>query len=145
MDKKLEQWLNEQKAIKAKRRDEHLIELGLIDDAKTYEETTYYSGKGKAITAEEANKLKDNFNYVETITEKHYTPIQVTDEEYELICKYIPEGTNKQSPDEPSEKEYLRRIAKSTKTVSTILVVYVILSVIMGIILGISSFNLLNL
>lgn len=136
MDKKLEQWLNEQEAIKAKRRDEHLIELGLLDESLSYEKTIYYNAAGLELQEEEAKKLRKNGLRVDEKIKKHYAPIKVSDEEYELICKYIPEGTNKQSPDEPSEKEYLRRIAKSTKTVATILVVYVILSVIMGIILA---------
>ena len=86
MNPKVQEFLDKKKEEELKRRNEHLISLGLVDKSK--KEKKYGSAfRNNAIQEEETGRY-----YVE-----RYGALEVTDEEYAEICKYCPETTNSNS------------------------------------------------
>jgi len=86
MNPKVQEFLDKKKEEELKRRNEHLISLGLVDKSK--KEKKYGS-------AFEDNAIKEEVTgryYVE-----RYGALEVTDEEYAEICKYCSETTNSNS------------------------------------------------
>ena len=86
MNAKVEEFIKSKKEEIETRKKEHLISLGLIDyDAKcikrvyTYQPTTTYS---------KYDPEKELYYY--EVASGSYTPIEVTDEEYQEILKYAP-------------------------------------------------------
>ena len=79
----LDKKIAEKKEEELKRRNEHLISLGLVDTdniEKIYVKTQIIGSK---------IDNENNQFYIEK-----YNAIEVTDEEYKEICKYYPETTN---------------------------------------------------
>lgn len=90
MNPKVQEFLDkkiaEKKAEELKLRNEHLINLGLVDTENI--EKIYV--KTQVIGSKIDNE--NNQFYIEK-----YNAIKVTDEEYNEICKYYPETTNSNS------------------------------------------------
>ena len=126
----LEKWLAERQAKEKQSREEFLIKQGLVDPSKT--KTIFIDAKGKVVTEEEAEKIRDNGQYVTKTVAKE--AIELTEEEFNQVLKYArPETLNN---GEPTEHELLKKISRHTGIVSTILIIYVILSIILGLIIG---------
>ena len=125
----LEKWLAERQAEVKKAREKFLIEQGLVDPSKT--KTIFKDVLGNVLTEEEAKQIKANGQRVyEDIT---YDVLDLTEEEYNQVLTYAqPQALNN---GEPTDHELLQRISRHTGIVSTVIIVYVILSVIFGIIL----------
>ena len=71
-----------------KRKSEHLISLGLIDEAKTKREYQYYD---YSVPGAKFDDAKNQYLLEKTT----YFPIEVTDEEYQEILKYAPMSESK--------------------------------------------------
>ena len=85
MNAQLEAFINEKKAEQKRKRDEHLISLGLVDESKTIKEKTYFSYNLEGCK-------RDNTGFYKEMIK--YTPIDITDEEYEELLKYSPITTS---------------------------------------------------
>ena len=129
MNSNLEKWLSEKQAKEKQIRDAFLIEQGLVDPAKT--KTIFKDADGMIISAEKANERKNNGLRVEK--EVVYEPLDLTEAEYNQVLEYAQPRTKN---GEYTEFELLKKIAKNTGIVSTIMIVYVILSIIVGIIIA---------
>ena len=88
MNPKVEKFLSEMKESKAneakRRRDEHLISLGLVDESKRIESRKYSQYWSKKYP--NYDKYKDMY-YSDT---EQPLPIEISDEEYEEILKIAP-------------------------------------------------------
>lgn len=89
MNAKVEEFLNLKKDEEKKRRDEHLVSLGLIDESKTVRGRKY--SQYWTAVYEHYDATKDMY-YCETDV---CAPLEVTDEEYNEILKYAPENVVK--------------------------------------------------
>lgn len=121
----LEQKKAEQDKMKKEEKEEFLLSLGLFDDSKPVK---YFF----------ANREIDRKEY-ELDKEKGYpvtktgSPIEVSDEEFEEILKFFPKAED----NKPTNTEILlEKIERHTKVVSTAVIVYIILSIIVGIIIA---------
>ena len=134
MNEILEKWLAEKQAEKQaeiiRNRKEFLIKLGLVDpDKKT---KVYKDVLGNILTAEEA-KAREAMGQGVYEGETN-DALDLTDEEYNQVLTYAqPQPI---SNGEPTDHELLKKIEIHTKVVSIIMVVYVIISVIAGIIVA---------
>ena len=131
----LEKWLAEKQAEKQaaviKSRKEFLIKLGLVDPNKKM--TVYKDVLGTILTKEEAKAREANGHRI-TVDEVN-DALDLTDEEYNQVLAYAqPQPFDNE---EPTDHELLQRISRHTGIVSTFLIVYFILSIILGIYLGI--------
>ena len=135
MNEILEKWLAEKQAEKQaeviKNRKEFLIKQGLVDPNK--KTTVYKDVLGNILTEEEAKAREATGHQV--YKEDVYDALDLTDEEYNQVLTYAqPQPINN---GEPTDHELLQRISRHTGIVSTILIVYVILSFVFGIIIGV--------
>ncbi|MBQ5888435.1 MAG: hypothetical protein IIW77_04085 [Bacteroidaceae bacterium] len=93
MNPKVEKFLSEMKESKAneakRRRDEHLISLGLVDESKRIESRKYSKHWTERYNHYDREK---NMYYYET---EENSPLDITDEEYEEILKYAPLDSEK--------------------------------------------------
>lgn len=89
MNVKVEEFLNLKKAEEKKRRDEHLVSLGLVDESKTVRGRKY--SRFWSEEYEQYDGDKDMFFCEKEV----YAPLEVTDEEYKEILKYAPENVVK--------------------------------------------------
>ena len=126
----LEKWLAERQAEEKKSREAFLIKQGLVDPTKT--KTVYSDFAGNILTEEEAKKIKDNGRRVDERVE--YEVLNLTEEEYNLVLTHAQPQTLNNG--ELTDHELLKKISRHTGIVSTLLIIYVILSVIVGIIIG---------
>ena len=126
----LEKWLADRQAEEKKSRESFLIKQGLVDPTKTT--TVFYDVTGTILTEEEAKKKKDNGLRVEEHGTK--AALDLTEEEYNLVLAHVhPETLNN---GELTDHELLKKISRHTGIISTLLIIYVILSIIVGIIIG---------
>lgn len=126
----LEKWLAERQVEEKKEREAFLIKQGLVNPSKT--QVGYKDVNGGFITEDEAKRRKEAGIRVEECAT--YQALDLTEEEYNLVLTH---ARSNQVDGEPTEYELLKKISQNTGVVSTILIVYVILSVIMGIIVGV--------
>lgn len=124
-----EKWLEEKQAEELKKRKEFLISQGLVDPQKTT--TVFTDAYGKVFSEEEAKERKKQGLYVKKA--ETFDAVDLTEEEYQKVLAYATRENN-----EPTDHELLKKISKRTGIVSTILIIYVILSVIGGIIWAVS-------
>ncbi len=89
MNAKVEEFLNLKKDEEKKRRDEHLVSLGLIDESKTVRGRKYSQYWKEGYERYDGDK---DMYFCET---EVYAPLEVTDEEYNEILKYAPENVVK--------------------------------------------------
>ena len=89
MNAKVEEFLNLKKAEEKKRRDEHLVSLGLVDESKTVRGRKY--SRFWSEEYEQYDGDKDMYFCEKEV----YAPLEVTDEEYCEILKYAPENVVK--------------------------------------------------
>lgn len=89
MNAKVEEFLNLKKAEEKKRRDEHLVSLGLFDESKTVRMRKY-----SRFWSEEYEQY-DGDKEMFFCEKEVYAPLEVTDEEYCEILKYAPENVVK--------------------------------------------------
>ena len=125
----LEKWLAEKQAEVKESRKEFLIEQGLVDPSKYT--TVYKDVVGNIITEEEAKARKESGLPVEELVK--YDALDLTEEEFKQVLTYAQPQTHHNG--EPTDHELLQKISRHTGIVSTLLIIYVILSVI-GIIIG---------
>lgn len=125
----LEKWLAEKQAEVKESRKEFLIEQGLVDPSKYT--TVYKDVVGNIITEEEAKARKESGLPVEELVK--YDALDLTEEEFKQVLTYAQPQTHNNG--EPTDHELLQKISRHTGIVSTLLIIYVILSVI-GIIIG---------
>ena len=98
MNQKLQEFLErasqEKKKKEQTQREEHLISLGLVDEEREYNKVR--TGKYRYWDNEKKMYFCDR-----------QKPIEVTDEEYELICKYAPyEESSMQKTSNSNTKKY---------------------------------------
>ena len=86
---------------------------------------------GNIITEEEAKARKESGLPVEELVK--YDALDLTEEEFKQVLTYAQPQTHNNG--EPTDHELLQKISRHTGIVSTLLIIYVILSVI-GIIIG---------
>lgn len=149
MQEKVQQWLDQRIAEENKKheteKDELVLSLGLIDDSVPLKYFANYSGR--EISKEVYEKDKAHGYDVSIIA----SPLRISDEEYEEILKHLPsERTISKSqnvggkyiPARPSdfsdELDVLMKIERHTNVVSTAVIIYIILSLLIGIIIGTS-------
>ncbi len=126
----LEKWLAEKQAEVDKNRKQFLIKQGLVDPSKTT--IVYKDVYGEIITEEEAREKSENG--LRVVKEETFDALDLTEEEYKQVLNYVqPKVSNS---GELTDHELLQKIARHTGIVSTILIIYVILSVILGIVIG---------
>lgn len=85
MHAKVEEFIKKMKEEEKRKRDEHLISLGLVDETRSIEGFEYFDiwdGTKECVWDEEKNKYCKR--------SKVNAPIEVTDEEYREILKYAP-------------------------------------------------------
>ncbi len=133
MDSKLKEWLDAQEAKRLSQRDKHLRDLGLYEPNPVG--YLYYNSAGEEISFEEYSKLKEGEGSYERNPGK---AIKVTDEEYDLICKYAP------PVEERKDLEYLSKIESHTKVLSTVVIVMIVISVIFLLIGGCEVLSILD-
>ncbi|MBR5660641.1 MAG: hypothetical protein IKW99_03735 [Bacteroidales bacterium] len=127
----LEKWLAERQAKEKESREAFLIKQGLVDSSKTI--TVFKDVQGNILSEDEAKKRKEEGLRVEEHVT--YDALDLTDEEYNLVLTYAkPQTLN----GELTDHELLKKISHHTGIVSIALIVFIILSVIVGIIMGIS-------
>lgn len=83
MNRKIEEFLKAKKETEKKKRDEHLISLGLVDETKSTIHREYCEGNRPGSKYDED---KDRY-YIEHV---EAVPLEVTDEEYREILRYAP-------------------------------------------------------
>lgn len=129
MNPKVQEFLDKKEKEKLKRRNEHLIELGLVDKSKI--EKKYGSAfRNNAIQEEETGRY-----YVE-----RYGALEVTDEEYAEICKYSPERTlyketkqiNKEMPRKGENNVTILQIKEDISSIKSWVKFWSILSIVCG-------------
>ena len=126
----LEKWLVERQAEEEKSRKEFLIKQGLIDPTKT--SVVFKDVLGNILTEEEAQEKRRIGTYVyEHVVND---ALDLTDEEYNQVLTHARPQASING--EPTDHELLKKIEIHTKVVSIIMVVYVIISVIAGIIVA---------
>jgi hypothetical protein len=103
MDERVAKLIEEGKASYKKRRDDHLISLGLIDENKT--ERKY---KDRYSSTTKFDEEKNQFY------EEVPAAISVTEEEYAEICKYYPPKPKKQILEKTGAERALSVIATIT-------------------------------
>ena len=135
MQEKVRQWLDEKiaKENKAheKEKDELALRLNLFDETKPVKYVANYNNR--ELTKEQyENEITKGYD-----VSRIASPLKLTDEEYEEIVKHLQhEEPNKYA----NMEENLERIEHHTHVVSTIMIIYVILSIILGVYLA----NLFN-
>ena len=130
MNTQLEEFINQKKAEQKKKRDEHLISLGLVDTSKTIKEKRYFSYNAEGCKVDASGQF-----YKETT---NYTPIEITDEEYEELLKYAPiatfstqqEKSNKPLVKEEKKDEYKKQSKKWSSWIDKIAILSFIASII---------------
>ena len=132
MNEILEKWLAEKQAAVQKSRKEFLIKQGLVDPTKTT--TVFTDVLGNILTTEEAQARKKSGMRVDEKTT--YDALDLTEEEFNQVLTFAHPQTS--SNGELTDHELLQKIESHTKVVSTILIIYVILSLIVGIIIGVN-------
>ena len=114
MNAKVQEFINKMKEKEMEQRNETLISLGLIDESQTI---TNRRTKGiDSFTPNSQYDKEKNQYYVET---KEYTAIEVTDEEYKEILKYVPFA--EKNIDDKEVKEIATTWASAIKTIANIL------------------------
>ena len=111
----IEQEKSRQDTSQKQMRNEHLISLGLIDENKT--ERKYLDNPYDVDDASRKYDTETNKYY----TERH-TALDVTDEEYEEICKYFPTILTK--------KEILKTATVAEQTLNIIAIVVLVCGII---------------
>lgn len=98
MNTKVQEFIEKMKAEEKKKRDEHLISLGLIDEELSYEEKKYLAESEFAEDVDWDDEKKEYFKRIKVLV-----PLKVTDDEYKEILKYSallePKKTTKQPID----------------------------------------------
>ncbi len=89
MNVKVEEFLNLKKDEEKKRRDEHLVSLGLVDESKTVRMRKY--SRFWSEEYEQYDGDKDMYFCEKNV----HAPLEVTDEEYKEILKYAPQISEK--------------------------------------------------
>lgn len=131
----VEEFIKKQELIQNESRAKHLKSLGLVE----HEENAVKKYCAKEYSDEDAENYgyvhkdeKGRFKYV-----GGYKAIEVTDAEYEEICKYCPVVKNDDFSKEMLEK--VDSIRKMVKFFTILMVISLILAVIIGIIMAAKS------
>ena len=117
MNAQLEEFINQKKAEQKKKRDEHLISLGLVDKSKTTKVKKYIEYDIPGCMLDSSGNI-----YMEV---DEYDPIEITDEEYEELLKYTSTQNDK--------KEINTTSANAINTIAGILLALSIITTIAGI------------
>ncbi len=127
MNPQLEKYINNRKEEIKKQRENHLLSLGLIDESKTIVER---------ILVDDIDEVKNVHvvKFDETLNKYYFEeetkfPIDITEEEYQELLKYIPQDKIKPNKE---ASENLTTLNKSYKVFAYILL-------ILGIILTITT------
>ena len=127
MNPQLEKYINNRKEEIKKQRENHLLSLGLIDESKTIVER---------ILVDDIDEVKNVrvVKFDETLNKYYFEeetkfPIDITEEEYQELLKYIPQDKIKPNKE---ASENLTTLNKSYKVFAYILL-------ILGIILTITT------
>ncbi len=116
MNLQLQLFINEKKAEQKRKRDEHLISLGLIDENKTTKKIKYYEYLVEGARLDSEKQLW----YVEV---EEPAPIDITDEEYEELLKYTSITTSTTQQEKNIKTPY-------ADTINAISVIFLILSIL---------------
>ena len=123
MNPKLQTFLKDQKEKEKDRIDKHLIRLGLIDDSKERKESYADFNQG-------------DFTYYDRKSDRYIKvtkgAIDVTDSEYEEICKYFPDTL-----------EYNINSSNTVADTYTVIAVIIFILGLIGLIVGLSTENIL--
>ncbi|MBR4120084.1 MAG: hypothetical protein IKK64_08435 [Bacteroidales bacterium] len=130
MNPKVEEFINKMKKEKEfeeqKKREELLISLGLIDESKSTKEIKYFDvWDGTKECKWHASKQK----YCKEINS--YVPIEVTDEEYNEILKYV-------TIENPIDNNTKSKTTKWSNVISAITLIVLIIGIVSGIIVSIA-------
>ena len=118
MSKKVQEFIDKMKKEERKKRDEHLISLGLIDESKTI--ITRIDENVYSHTPDSRYDKEKGCYYVETTK---YFPIEITDEEYQEILKYSSFANNKTEEIKEVVEEVSTTWANVIKVIANILLV----------------------
>ena len=127
--------MKEEKQLQEKTtKDELLISLGLIDESKTVVKRLY-EGVSGFTTGSLYDKEKEQY-YVQ---QESYYPIEVTDEEYQEILKYVNSTNKKEKTENKKEK------TSWSLVISFVSKVFAVITILLGVFLSIefaSSYEL---
>lgn len=110
MNAKVQEFIEKMKAEEQKKRDEHLISLGLIDDELSYEEKKYVEESELAEDVYWDDERKEYYKSTKVLV-----PLKVTDDEYQEILKYSALLEQKEATKQPVDSTYsdgIRTIGK---------------------------------
>ena len=114
MNPVLQEFIAKAKTEKQRQKEQHLISLGLIDKGKTTREyNNYYDLKRFPNYDQKSGKYYNDMIY----------PIDITDEEYEELLKWLPKKNKVES-----------NVSKYSGSIEGLAIVYLILSLIAGVI-----------
>ncbi len=126
MNAKVEEFINkmkkEQKEEELRQKEAFLISIGLVDETKKIEVIEYcdYDGPDCKWDKEEGKHFK---------IKEEYAPIEVTDEEYQELLKYV-------SIEKQEEINGTSKIKKTwSNTISLIANIFLVISIIVGLLL----------
>lgn len=130
MNAKVQEFIEKMKAEEQKRREEHLISLGLIDEEKSFIGKKYFDKWDGTSTCHWDNKERKYYKMVE-----FKDALEVSDEEYLEILKYCPLTGTKETTkpiEESKEQKVSTPWADGINTIANILLA---VNIIGGIIL----------
>ena len=128
MNAKLENWLNEQKQKDQQKKINHLIELGLCEE--TDEQIK------KIVPSSTPNCFYDKEMDRYCIYEKKKEAIEVSDEEYELICRHAHFTENKKDYGKEQMMNDLHNTRNWIKFFGILTIIGLIISAIIGLALA---------
>ena len=109
MNAKVQEFIEKMKVEEQKKRDEHLISLGLIDDELSYEEKKYVEESELAEDVYWDDERKEYYKSTKVLV-----PLKVTDDEYQEILKYsstLKHSSTKQ-PVDSTYSDVIRTVGK---------------------------------
>ena len=114
MNPVLQEFIAKAKEEKRKQREKHLVSLGLIDENKSYRDYYDYYKADLDLKYD-----REKGQYYKDI----YTPIDITDEEYEELLKWL-----------PKENKVETNVSRYSGSIVGFSIIYLILSIICGVI-----------
>lgn len=131
MNPQVEEFIQKQIEKQKKERENHLIQLGLYEDAK--DGTKIYSPWFDKDSPTMGYRLKDEKGYFRYATEKK--ALDITDEEYSLICKYCPNLDSEESQNKLFRNAVLDKLEVLRKMIKFFMIITII-EIVCGIIVA---------
>ncbi|MBQ3740382.1 MAG: hypothetical protein II856_04210 [Bacteroidales bacterium] len=132
MNPQVEEFIQKQIEKQKKDRENHLIELGLYEYAK---DKKIYSPWADKDSPTMGYMLKDEKGYYRYATEERKKALDITEEEYSLICKYCPSLDFEESQNKSFRNAVLDKLEIMRKMIK-FFVIITIIEIVCGIIMA---------